>query len=672
MADKINAIKIKQPNGSYSDQIPISVLVQNVQWDQDHSLLDALGSVDLSSSGKGNLQHQIDELDEDKISHDDFNSQLDEFLSQQIKEDTESWLEENINPGEGFGITTNLTLSGWAADAKAVGDAINAKTFPIDSTLSDNSTNPVQNKVITSAISELNGSLEEIGADAELVAGWSQVGTVASDSDFLYPYNNAKSVKLASDETISLTIHGITISDIDHMGDNPTYRYIEEVSDYDGEGKKYRITELNGSDRGADTYLYSVTGVASGLKVGHKYRIHVKCSDPSIDRTGGGKYARALFASKTCNTWNPLNHGVFVGSVFTATVSSGTFMISPFMTNNANVYMPSLGEETIIEDVYINEVTDDVNLYTHEDVFSETVTGKQLRYDVNGKKFVASATGSATVSTSEASSRVQSVNGVYPDAGGDILCKSHLQGKTLVCLGDSITEAGVADQNYSDYPSIISYITGMNVYNFGVGTTRMSLNATSKPVDGASFATLADQIYSEDWSILTALSTNRQFGKYARVANILPTISTLDWNDVDYVLVSFGTNDSYDANIDNSQDKYDKTAIVSAFRYGYEKIMSKYPHLRFIVLTPIYRHFTGDADTDDTQLTTGYYLYEIGDALMECCEKEYHIPSIDMYNLCGFNKLTYERYLNSDGLHPTYEGQVEMGRVASAQIMSKL
>lgn len=65
MADKIKAIRIKQANGTYTGQIPISVMAQNVQWDgNNHTLLDALGSVDISSSGKGNLQYQIDELDE--------------------------------------------------------------------------------------------------------------------------------------------------------------------------------------------------------------------------------------------------------------------------------------------------------------------------------------------------------------------------------------------------------------------------------------------------------------------------------------------------------------------------------------------------------------------------------------------------------------------------------
>lgn len=596
----------------------------------------------------------------------------------------EAAIQEKIDEGEMAALTIGdgtITAAKLAANAVttpkiADGSITQAKLDPnidfvqVDDTLSQTG-EAADAAAVGAAIDELNGSLDEIGADAELAAGWSQVGTVASDSDFLYPYENAKSVKIESDESISLTIHGITLGDFDNMG-SVTYSRIEEVSGYTGEGKKYRLTELVPDATASSSYLYSVTGTVSGLKVGHKYRIHVKCSDPSISYSGGGKYVRVVFAGKVCNTWNPPKHGVFTGSVFTATVTSGNFMINPFMTNRGEAYMPSLNEETTIEDVYINEVTDDVDLYTHEDVFSETVTGKQLRYDVNGKKFVASASGSATVSTSEEASRVQSVNGVYPDEGGDILCRSHLQGKTLVCLGDSITEAGGEAQNYISYPEIISEFTGMNVYNFGIGTTRMSLNTNSKPVDGASFVSLADQIYSEDWSVLTALSTNHSFGKYARVANILPTITALDWSSVDFVLVSFGVNDSSEASMDDEEDKYNKYTIMGAFRYGYEKIMSKYPHLRFIVLTPIYRHFSGDIDSDSSRLTPGYYLYEIGENLIEECTKVYHIPTVDMYNLCGFNKLNYDRYLISDGLHPTYYGQVEMGRVASAQIMSKL
>lgn len=128
MADKIKAIKIKQKNGTYSEEIPISVNVQNVQWDENnHTLLDALGSVDISSFGKGNLQHQIDELDEDKISTNEFNSRLNNFLREQISADTTDWLDDNVNPvGSAVIVDKTLTIEGAAADAKAVRDELTA------------------------------------------------------------------------------------------------------------------------------------------------------------------------------------------------------------------------------------------------------------------------------------------------------------------------------------------------------------------------------------------------------------------------------------------------------------------------------------------------------------------------------------------------------------------
>ena len=126
MANKIKAIKIKRENGTYTEEIPISVNVQNVQWDENnHTLLDALGSVNISSSGKGNLQHQIDELDGDKISTNEFNSRLNDFLKDQISADTTDWLDDNVNPvGSAIIVNKTLTIEGAAADAKKVGDEL--------------------------------------------------------------------------------------------------------------------------------------------------------------------------------------------------------------------------------------------------------------------------------------------------------------------------------------------------------------------------------------------------------------------------------------------------------------------------------------------------------------------------------------------------------------------
>ena len=58
--DKLTAIKIKYDDGTYSDEIPVGVLSENVEWDSTHTLTDVLGNVDVSA--KGTLQDQIDKL----------------------------------------------------------------------------------------------------------------------------------------------------------------------------------------------------------------------------------------------------------------------------------------------------------------------------------------------------------------------------------------------------------------------------------------------------------------------------------------------------------------------------------------------------------------------------------------------------------------------------------
>lgn len=58
--DKLTAIKIKYQNGTYSDQIPISALAQNIEWDDQYGLMDVIGDVDVDADGS--IQSQIDNI----------------------------------------------------------------------------------------------------------------------------------------------------------------------------------------------------------------------------------------------------------------------------------------------------------------------------------------------------------------------------------------------------------------------------------------------------------------------------------------------------------------------------------------------------------------------------------------------------------------------------------
>lgn len=58
--DKLTAIKIKYIDGTYSDEIPLSAIAQNIDWDSSHNIVDILGNVEFST--KGSIQTQINNI----------------------------------------------------------------------------------------------------------------------------------------------------------------------------------------------------------------------------------------------------------------------------------------------------------------------------------------------------------------------------------------------------------------------------------------------------------------------------------------------------------------------------------------------------------------------------------------------------------------------------------
>ena len=98
-------------------------------------------------------------------------------------------------------IDTTLSQAGMAADAKAVGDAIaNLQDNTVDTTLSSTSTNPVQNKIITEALS----SKSDIGhtQDASTITGGSFAGAVIAQTSTQAPATSLlRNSKLVTTET---------------------------------------------------------------------------------------------------------------------------------------------------------------------------------------------------------------------------------------------------------------------------------------------------------------------------------------------------------------------------------------------------------------------------------------------------------------------------------------
>lgn len=96
MSDKLIAIKIKQQDGSWMGPIPISVVADNVIYNEkEHlTLTDVLGEVDIT---KGTIQQQIDEcISANRIASTD---------------EARSYLNLSNGSSDGQGNSTNVGLS---------------------------------------------------------------------------------------------------------------------------------------------------------------------------------------------------------------------------------------------------------------------------------------------------------------------------------------------------------------------------------------------------------------------------------------------------------------------------------------------------------------------------------------------------------------------------------
>lgn len=239
-----------------------------------------------------------------------------------------------------------------------------------------------------------------------------------------------------------------------------------------------------------------------------------------------------------------------------------------------------------------------------------------------------------------------------------------LAGKTCVCFGDSITG------NYAapfDYPTIISNITGVTAINGGFGGCRMAQHPSSA-YDAFSMHSLADSVASGDWSVQDAAVGSVES---SHAAEHLEALKAVDWATVDFATIFYGTNDfTGGVQIDNAENPMSTATYKGALRHTIETILTAYPKLRLVVITPMFRFWReGDVVTDsDAYTILDLRLPDFVEAAIEVAE-EYKIPVIDLYNTLGVNKINCATFL-VDGVHPNDNGLERLGESISARLIS--
>ncbi|PZX07894.1 lysophospholipase L1-like esterase [Psychrobacillus insolitus] len=278
------------------------------------------------------------------------------------------------------------------------------------------------------------------------------------------------------------------------------------------------------------------------------------------------------------------------------------------------------------------------------------------------------------------SSTMIAVNGQAPDENGDIsivIPKSQIDGKTVVSFGDSIFG------NYSppvDISTFISENTGSIAKNVGFGGCRMSSHHTHW--DAFCMYRLADAITSKDFSLQNQAIISGS-GESVPLGNRLPTyfptrletLKGIDFNKTEIITIAYGQND-YTAIklLDNTENPYDIHTYKGALRYSLEKILTTYPHIKIMVLSPIYCFWLVDGVFDqdsDTRKFGDNVLPDLVQAAKEVC-LEYKTPYLDNYYDLGFNKFNRTSYFSgSDGIHPNSAGRKRIGEKVASQLISR-
>jgi hypothetical protein len=77
--NRIIAVKIKNADGTYSEEIPVGALAENIGWDEEHSLKDVIGNVNPSTEQSLKAQitalnNNIQQVNSNKASRADLNN----------------------------------------------------------------------------------------------------------------------------------------------------------------------------------------------------------------------------------------------------------------------------------------------------------------------------------------------------------------------------------------------------------------------------------------------------------------------------------------------------------------------------------------------------------------------------------------------------------------------
>ena len=206
----------------------------------------------------------------------------------------------------------------------------------------------------------------------------------------------------------------------------------------------------------------------------------------------------------------------------------------------------------------------------------------------------------------------------------------------IVVFGDSIWADGRGADGISEQ---VMEQLDVEIYNCAIGGTAAALDGEIQSWDTWNSRSFNGMMY-----VATDIVSADELMPDDAACEV---IKNVDFEEIDYVIVSYGLNDYFSDIPIYPQEYYDLNSYVGALRHGIQKLREKYPNLEFIIASPTYcEWFKGER-----QFELGEYV----EAARSVAE-EMDVHFLDMYH--AFNK-DFDKKLEylEDGVHLNEEGR---------------
>lgn len=234
-----------------------------------------------------------------------------------------------------------------------------------------------------------------------------------------------------------------------------------------------------------------------------------------------------------------------------------------------------------------------------------------------------------------------------------------LTGKNIVVFGDSIwntyrNQTGIAYQ--------VAKETGATIYNCAINGTRASTDDETVDVNNNWHSkSLSTMVYIT----MGIIEPEEQIkGEYA-----IRVIDKVDWNTIDYVLISYGIQDYlFNATIESEEgDYYGLNTYMGALRHAAMRLHELYPDLKIVFLSPTYCDiWVGPEDCTTHDGGNGTLLDYI--EAMKVSAEQTGVSFINMYDELGITASNALQYME-DSIFLNENARGEYAKLVSEHLI---